>query len=514
MYSPEVETPGSFRPAGMLFSKMGLVVLIFFMLACSTINIGVKITQAPTLRTSPIKQLIIGPEGGEISIPQGVKVVIPVGALADDVDVNISQVLDGVQIPGGLQVLGPAYGISISDPNRLNGTVDILLPLSLPVDPSRGQVVVYKLDGKEWTDIGGSVEGKSIRASVKTFSIFVPAQTPFPHRPIGFINSGQWHAVVMPATWVIDPNYAKIPWAFPITSTISFGMTAPVWPNPSRYLLLPLGTYTFCYEWTDRQDKNKDGYTDWYHEYTPKSYMLKISSPEMPAMAEDVPITTNIQFPKSGRCPGAPRLPTQTWIPPTRFIRSETATITLTVHHSMTPGNTRTSTNTLLPSKTPTMTRVTTIPVKTQTFTPLPTFDYMSRRRWFIGECNAIAEDCRKRYCDQVHNLSGCRLECPYLEGPIENWIDPYWFNLAKIHEKCNLDALNAYLAGYRACVNAFLGDQTANQMKTRDACWKAWVENARSKMTSCLQMTCEDHCNAQGKSGSLKGPVTHCECR
>jgi hypothetical protein len=51
----------------------------------------------------------------------------------------------------------------------------------------------------------------------------------------------------------------------PSVSTISTEPGAPgLWPNPSRFLSLPLGTYTWCIQW-DEGDQDGDGNIDYFY---------------------------------------------------------------------------------------------------------------------------------------------------------------------------------------------------------------------------------------------------------
>jgi hypothetical protein len=83
------------------------------------------------------------------------------------------------------------------------------------------------------------------------------------YKPVGFVNHGTVSATVMPCTWT--PAGAPGPAPPPSASTISTHSGAPgLWPNSSRFLSLPLGTYTWCIQW-DQGDQDGDGKIDYFY---------------------------------------------------------------------------------------------------------------------------------------------------------------------------------------------------------------------------------------------------------
>lgn len=77
------------------------------------------------------------------------------------------------------------------------------------------------------------------------------------YRPVGFVNHGSIDAMVMPCTWI--PEGAESGSPAPSASTLSTHPGAPgLWPNPSRFLSLPLGTYTWCIQFDQELQKEDD----------------------------------------------------------------------------------------------------------------------------------------------------------------------------------------------------------------------------------------------------------------
>jgi len=111
-----------------------------------------------------------------------------------------------------------------------------------------------------------------------------------PTRPVGFVNHGRFNAVVMPWTFVrLGSDISETP---PSVSTVSTVPTSPgLWPNSSRFLSLPLGTYTWCFEW-DEGDLNDDGNVDYFHFFDERSVTIDENTPNNPDLAIQVDFST------------------------------------------------------------------------------------------------------------------------------------------------------------------------------------------------------------------------------
>jgi hypothetical protein len=92
--------------------------------------------------------------------------------------------------------------------------------------------------------------------------------------------------VVMP--WTFIPLGSDVPETPPDVSTVSTVPTTPgLWPNSSRFLSLPFGTYTWCFEW-DEGDLDKDGYTDYFHFLDERPVTVDENDAEDPVLAVQV----------------------------------------------------------------------------------------------------------------------------------------------------------------------------------------------------------------------------------
>ena len=110
-----------------------------------------------------------------------------------------------------------------------------------------------------------------------------------PLKPVGFINHGMYNATVRAWTWI--PLGAEAQDTPPEASTVSTASTSPgLWPNPSRFLSLPLGTYTWCIEW-DEGDIDDDGLIDYFYYIDDHPLTLDESSSDDLDMAVEVDIS-------------------------------------------------------------------------------------------------------------------------------------------------------------------------------------------------------------------------------
>ncbi len=107
-------------------------------------------------------------------------------------------------------------------------------------------------------------------------------------KPVGFINHGSFDAVVLPWTYVpLESDLQKTPVsASTVSSSIDSGGT---WPNTSRFLSLPMGTYTWCIDW-EEGDQDEDGQFDYYHYFDTNPVLLDENDSDELEFAESVDI--------------------------------------------------------------------------------------------------------------------------------------------------------------------------------------------------------------------------------
>jgi len=110
-----------------------------------------------------------------------------------------------------------------------------------------------------------------------------------PLKPVGFVNYGTINATVRPWTYVpLGANEPQTP--APAASTVSSAQgTGGDWPNSSRFISVPLGTYTWCIDW-EEEDQDGDGYFDYYHYYETETTLLDENDSDELAFAEEVAI--------------------------------------------------------------------------------------------------------------------------------------------------------------------------------------------------------------------------------
>ncbi len=108
-------------------------------------------------------------------------------------------------------------------------------------------------------------------------------------KPVGFVNHGIRDAAVRAWTWI--PAGATEPKEPPIASTVSTASTSPgLWPNPSRFISVPLGTYTWCIDW-EEGDLDQDGKFDYFHYIDDRLFTLSETDPDDLDLARQVDIS-------------------------------------------------------------------------------------------------------------------------------------------------------------------------------------------------------------------------------
>jgi hypothetical protein len=244
----------------------------------------------------------IGPEGGEVSGPDDVRVIVPEGALLETVTFSIEEAESVPSLPSDVEAVGTPYDISVPEGTEFLAPVQVELPVE-ELDSEEEPLLVYAWDGGEWQDMGGIVEDNVVRFETAHFSIFQVVRGYTPRRPVRLVNSGPYDAIVRPWTWElryptrIDPGGAScVAWRSGVGSV------------PRGCLLsLPFGTYTWCIDWNEG-DQDDDGSIDWYHYIDDRPVALDANSPEATELAVTVDISTDQISParQEGRCPRQP----------------------------------------------------------------------------------------------------------------------------------------------------------------------------------------------------------------
>lgn len=114
------------------------------------------------------------------------------------------------------------------------------------------------------------------------------------YKPVRFTNSGIEAVTVHPETYTPNPEVALE--GRSNASTVVFPGS-----NPTAYLSLPQGTYTFCYDWELDGDQDGDGYIDYAHKST-EQVSLGESSPDDIDFATMVNLSPKANTNPNGKC--------------------------------------------------------------------------------------------------------------------------------------------------------------------------------------------------------------------
>jgi hypothetical protein len=121
-------------------------------------------------------------------------------------------------------------------------------------------------------------------------------------KPVGFVNHGIRDAAVRAWSW--QPEGAEAPKSPPPASTVSTASTSPgLWPNPSRFISVPLGTYTWCIDW-EEGDLDQDGKFDYFHYIDDRPHVVTVNDPDDLDLARLVDISAPAMLAEvhSGKC--------------------------------------------------------------------------------------------------------------------------------------------------------------------------------------------------------------------
>ena len=287
----------------------------YFPLMIGTLGLVLLVSIACNLPTSFASQdameeitATIGVEGGIVTGPAQVELIVPEGAFAQPVEIRLTVGGTPPELPAETDIEIAGLPVEVTLPSDVNasGIFELAIPFERISSSSDDQYAVLRWDGQNWTSAGGIVDGDLIRVRTDRFSTFLPARVVWALRPVSFVNEGPYDAVVMPWTYQpLDPFSGVLP---PRLATASFAPGGPgLWPNTSRFLGLPFGTYTFCIEWDEDLDLDADGKTDVFHAFlqgpsTDLPLLVDQKDPIEMDFAEEVRFRTDPIGKLEGRC--------------------------------------------------------------------------------------------------------------------------------------------------------------------------------------------------------------------
>ncbi|HEX6243637.1 MAG TPA: hypothetical protein VFZ61_22140, partial [Polyangiales bacterium] len=119
----------------------------------------------------------IGAAGGSLKLSSGAEVVIPKGALREEIEISVTELLDAPPFKGGKAPAGKAFAF---EPHGTKFQSDV--SISVPFEGQSGGVVLAKLDDErdqDWDTVGDSdtnAAAKRLTAQTRSFSIYCAAR--------------------------------------------------------------------------------------------------------------------------------------------------------------------------------------------------------------------------------------------------------------------------------------------------------------------------------------------------
>jgi len=110
-----------------------------------------------------------------------------------------------------------------------------------------------------------------------------------PLKPVGFVNYGEFDAVVMPYSFIPLGKTEQAPPSG--ASTVSSANSGSgTWPNTSRFISVPMGAYSWCIDW-EEGDLDEDGNIDYFHYIQDGPTILDENDSDELDFAEEVAIS-------------------------------------------------------------------------------------------------------------------------------------------------------------------------------------------------------------------------------
>lgn len=297
-----------------LYKITGISLLLFSLMACNLL----RLLGAGKLPKQEVSAFV-DHNGGIIEAPENVIIDIPAGAFGEATNVNVTIGGSNPIEPAGVGVNFVSFPIHVelSPDHQPEEVISIRIPISSQQHSKSDNLTALRYDGENWTDVGGTVEEDTYVITSKGFSTFILAEVTWEKRPVSFVNEGPFDAIVMP--WTYIPLHTDLPSLPPDLAAASFAPGGPgLWPNPSRFLGLPLGKYTFCVEWKEDKDRDGDGFDDAFHTFLegPSANLPLIvdeNDSREHTFAEEVRFGTDVVNPLPGTCEEEIPAPASQW---------------------------------------------------------------------------------------------------------------------------------------------------------------------------------------------------------
>jgi len=203
--------------------------------------------------------------GGSFFTPDGVQFTVPKGAFKQQTSFHSALSAGAPALPFPILPKSDLYTFQLADGEQPLIPIEISLPLSKePLDESiLDAVSAYRLDGKQWQYLGGTIVGHTLVFSTDRLGTFRIGQmqkqaNQSEFRPILFINKGDT-PVTLHVWRVWQPSEYKLPGGTDILGSLTFIDTHPlqVYEKDLQgrkfgYINLPYGTYkSWCLSWWD-----------------------------------------------------------------------------------------------------------------------------------------------------------------------------------------------------------------------------------------------------------------------
>jgi len=194
-------------------------------------------------------QASVDVDGGEIEGPEGLRLVVPAGALDGRTLIQASQAEPHPAPQPGFESGSDAYQVELPAGTELRLPVEVVIPLK--ANRPDLEYGVFRWDTGDWDYLGGEMAEDGLHVFVDHFSTVEAFGSVNIHtRPVMFVNYAGDPAWILAWEWdTSESGRLGMPAAFVMRRGL-FGNEATWW-----FQSYPMGTiYTWCVQWEEWED--------------------------------------------------------------------------------------------------------------------------------------------------------------------------------------------------------------------------------------------------------------------
>ena len=264
---------------GMWHGRFGLLILVLGALAC---NLPAALDSQDRVGGREMISASVSTDGADIAGPNGLRLIVPEGALENEVEIHVQEAGVAPAPPAGATPHGAAYEVTLPPNTELRFPIEVVLPVE---DAAAGpqQPAAFRWDGADWDYLGGIVEDDGLHVNVSSFSTLQALFLNLHQKPILFLNRSGNKAFIFAWTWETEESY-RLNQAYAFTNRYGILGEEASWAVQNY----PVGTYSsWCVQWDDFTEPVWDlggggfwsEYLGTYHQFINETIVLDPQTP-------------------------------------------------------------------------------------------------------------------------------------------------------------------------------------------------------------------------------------------